>query len=168
MATNYGQPPHFDISKPLFAPLARIEYGSSTGTKRHKLAIRRYTYKYTNNSFVFLKTYKGVRQRYSPRINSVVDTENVNLRNISAVETLEGAPSFLTQSRLRSFFAYPNEGGIFFIEGRIKKWYTPEWGGKPKYTFTAPDWFDIYRYGKIINNQIVILKESEELITRNG
>lgn len=168
MATNYGQPPHFDISKPLFAPLARIEYGSSTGTKRHKLAIRRYTYKYTNNSFVFFKTYKGVRQRYSPRISSVVDTNNVNFRNYHAVETLEGAPEFITQNLLKSLFAYPNEGGIFFIEGRIKKWYTPESGGKPEFTFAAPDWFDIYRYGKIINNQIVVLKESEETITRNG
>lgn len=166
MATNYGQLPHFDTSTPLFAPLARIEYGSSTGTKRNRLAIRRYTYRYTNNSFVFLKSYKGVRQN-ATRITSVVDNGDVNSRStLHALETLESAPTFLTQSILRNIFAYPNDGGIFFIEGRIKKWYTPESGGKPEFTFTASDWFEIYRYGKIINNQIAVLKESEVRLTR--
>jgi hypothetical protein len=166
MATNYGQLPHFDISKPLFAPLTRIEYGSSAGITRNKLAIRRYTYTYTNNSFVFLKSYKGVRQNPS-RITSVVDNSDVNSRStLHATETLESAPTFLTQSILRSIFAYPNDGGIFFIEGRIKKRYFPPSGrGTLELTGTAPDWFDIYRYGKIINNQIVILKESEEQLT---
>ena len=60
MATGYGQLPHFDISKPLFTPLARIVHGSSTGITRSKLAIRRYTYRYTNNSFVFLNLIKGL------------------------------------------------------------------------------------------------------------
>jgi hypothetical protein len=166
MATDYGQLPHFDISKPLFAPLARIEYGSSPGTKRVKLAIRRYTYRYTNNSFVFLKSYKGVRQNPT-KITSVVDNSDVNSRStLHATETLESAPTFLTQSILRSIFAYPNDGGIFFIEGRIKKRYFPA-SAKLKFTFTAPEWFDIYRYGKIINNQIVILKESEDQVTRS-
>ena len=166
MATNYGQLPHFDISKPLFTPLARIVHGSSAGTKRCKLAIRRYTYRYTNNSFVFLKSYKGVRQNPT-RITSVVDNSDVNNRStLHASETLESAPTFLTQSILRSIFAYPNDGGTFFIEGRINKWYFAQ-NGKPELTFTAPEWFDIYRYGKIINNQIVILKESEDQVTRN-
>jgi len=170
MATNYGQPPHFDLTKPLFAPLQRIEYGESDGTKRHKLAIRRYTYKYINNNFVFFKTYKGVRQRHEPRITSVVDAEIVNLKNAAAVETLEGAPEFnefLTQNLLKNLFAFPNSDGLFFIEGEIRKRYYPaisyfEFEG------SAPNWFDIYRYGKIVNNQIVILKESEETITKNG
>lgn len=164
MATNYGQLPHFDISKPLFTPLARIVHGSSAGTKRCKLAIRRYTYIYTNNSFVFLKSYKGVRQNPT-RITSVVDNSDVNSRStLYASETLESAPTFLTQSILKSIFAYPNDGGIFFIEGRIKKRYFPA-VAELQYTYTAPEWFDIYRYGKIINNQIVILKESEEQLT---
>jgi hypothetical protein len=166
MATNYGQPPHFDISNPLFAPLVRIEYGSSTGTKRNKLAIRRYTYRYTNNSFVFLKSYKGVRQNPS-RITSVVDNSDVNSRStLHASETLESAPTFLTQSILGSIIAYPNDGGIFFIEGRINKRYFAA-NGKSEFTGTAPDWFEIYRYGKIINNQIVILKEMEGQLTRS-
>ena len=166
MATNYGQLPHFDISKPLFTPLARIVHGSSAGITRNKLAIRRYTYIYTNNSFVFLKSYKGVRQNPT-RITSVVDNSDVNSRStLHASETLESAPTFLTQGILRSIFAYPNDGGIFFIEGRIKKRHFPPSGrGNPNCAFTAPDWFDIYRYGKIINNQIVILKESEEQLT---
>lgn len=164
MATGYGQLPHFDISKPLFTPLTRIVHGSSTGTKRNKLAIRRYTYRYTNNSFVFLKSYKGVKQN-PIKITSVVDNSDVNSRStLYASETLESAPTFLTQSILRSIFAYPNDGGIFFIEGRIKKRYFPG-TAKLEFTYTAPEWFDIYRYGKIINNQIVILKESEEQLT---
>lgn len=160
MATNYGQPPHFDISRPFFS-LARIEYGESAGRSRVQLAIRRYTYRYTNNSFVFLKTYKGVRQN-SARITSVVDSSNVNSRSVlHAFETLEGAPSFLTQSRLRSIFAYPNEGGIFFIEGKISVRNRDDGNRYP-----LPNWFDIYRYGKIIDNQIVVLQESEVIITK--
>jgi hypothetical protein len=163
MATNYGQPPHFDISKPLFAPLTRIVYGTSAGRSRIKLAIRRYTYRYTNNSFVFLKSYKGVRQNPT-RITSVVDNSDVDSRStLHASETLESAPTFLTQSTLRSIFAYPNDGGIFFIEGRISIRNRDD-GGR----FPLPNWFDIYRYGKIINNQIVILKESEEQLTNDA
>ena len=161
MATNYGQLPHFDISRPFFS-LARIEYGESAGKSRVQLAIRRYTYSYTNNSFVFLKSYKGVRQNPS-RITSVVDNSDVNSRSIlHASETLESAPTFLTQSKLRSIFAYPNEGGIFFIEGRISVRNRDD-GGR----FPLPNWFDIYRYGKIINNQIVIQQESEVKITKD-
>jgi len=168
MATNYGQPPHFDISKPLFAPLVRIEYGSSTGTKRSKLAIRRYTYQYINDSFVFFKTFAGVRQRGPDnRITSVNDTSNINIRNGHAVEKVsETSPTFITQTLLNSLFDHPSKIGLFFIEGRIYKQYIPDNGGKPEFTFTAPEWFDIYRYGKIINNQIVVLKESEGVITR--
>jgi hypothetical protein len=167
MATNYGQPPHFDLSRPFFS-LARIEYGSSTGTVRMKIAIRRYTYRYTNNSFVFLKSYKGVRLNPS-RITSIVDNSDVNSRStLHASETLESAPTFLTQSILRSIFAYPNEGGIFFIEGRISVRYYPPARTILDFEGEAPDWFDIYRYGKIINNQIVVLKESEAQLTKNS
>ena len=164
MATGYGQPPHFDLSKPLFSPVLRIEYGGSIGSARKKITIRRYTYSYTNNSFVFLKSYKGVRQNPT-RITSVVDNSDVNNRStLHASETLESAPSFLTQSRLRSIFAHPNEGGIFFIEGMISK----RLSINPDYYFEAPDWFDIYRYGKIIDNQIIVLKESEVQLTKNS
>ena len=169
MATNYGQLPHFDISKPLFAPLVRIEYGSSTGTKRSKLAIRRYTYQYINNSFVFFKTFAGVRQRGPDnRITSVNDTSNINIRNaVHVIEKVsETSPTFITQTLLNNLFDHPSKIGLFFIEGRINKWCTPENNPKLEFTFTAPEWFDIYRYGKIINNQIVVLKESEEMITR--
>ena len=161
MATNYGQPPHFDLSRPFFS-LARIEYGESTGKSRVQLAIRRYTYSYTNNSFVFLKSYKGVRQN-TTRITSVVDNSDVNSRStLHASETLESAPSFLTQSRLRSIFAHPNDGGIFFIEGKISVRNRDDGFHLP-----LPNWFDIYRYGKIIDNQIVVLQESEEKITKD-
>ena len=163
MATNYGQPPHFDLSKPLFSPVLRIEYGNSVGSTRMKLAIRRYIYRYTNNSFVFLKSNKGVRQNPS-RINNVVDSNDVNNRSIEhGFETIESAPPFSNQIFLRSIFAYPNEGGIFFIEGRISKRISI----KPEFNWEAPDWFDIYRYGKIINNEIIILKESEGIITKD-
>ena len=162
MATNYGQPPHFDLSTPFFS-LARIEYGESAGRSRIQLAIRRYTYRYTNNSFVFLKTYKGVRQN-SSRINNVVDSDDVNNRSIeNAFETAEGAPAFLTQSRLKDIFAYPNEGGIFFVEGKISVRNRDDGNRYP-----LPNWFDIYRYGKIINNEIVVLKESEVKITKDS
>lgn len=170
MATNYGQPPHFDISKPLFAPLARIEYGSSTGVTRNKLAIRRYTYQYINDNFVFFKTFAGVRQREPDnRITSVNDTSNINTRNaVHSIEKVsETSPTFITQTLLNNLFDYPSKIGLFFIEGVIRKRYFPPSGrGDLGLTFTAPEWFDIYRYGKIINNQIVVLKESEVVITK--
>lgn len=162
MATNYGQPPHFDLSKPLFTPILRIEYGETAGKSRVQLAIRRYTYRYTNNSFVFLKSYKGVRQNAN-RIKNVVDSNDVNNRGTEyAFETAESAPTFLTQSRLRDIFAYPNEGGIFFVEGKISVRNRDDGNRDP-----LPNWFDVYRYGKIINNQIVVLKESEVRITKD-
>ena len=164
MATNYGQPPHFDLSGPFFEPLARIEYGSSTGSKRLKMAIRRYTYKYIDDNFIFFKTYKGVRQNAN-RITSVNDTYNLNLRKLDAAETIEPSPSFITQNLLTSIFDYPSSKGLFFIEGVIQKRHS---GSKPEFEWTAPNWFDIYRYGKIINNEIIVLKERSDLITRNG
>lgn len=167
MSTISGQPPHFDISEPLFAPLARIEYGSSTGIKRSQVAIRRYTYEYINDNFVFLKTFAGVRQRGpGNRITGVNDVLNINIRNaVHSVEKVsETSPTFMTQTLLNNLFDYPSKNGIFFIEGTIRKWC----GVNPnfKIPFTAPEWFDIYRYGKIINNQIVVLKESEVVITK--
>ena len=37
MATGYGQPPHFDLSRPFFSPVLRIEYGNSVGSTRMEL-----------------------------------------------------------------------------------------------------------------------------------
>jgi len=167
MATTYGQPPHFDLSKPLFTPLARIQYGSSIGNNRIKMAIRRYVYQYVNNSFVFLKTYKGTRQNPN-RIKNVVDVNDINFRDtFNSVETLESSPEFITQDLLNSIFSFPNNGGIFFIEGRISKRHSPP-SSNPDFEWEAPNWFDIYRYGKIVNNKIVVLKEREgDLITRD-
>jgi hypothetical protein len=165
MATNYGQPPHFDLSKPFFS-LARIEYSSSTGTCKKKLAIRRYTYNFINNNFVFNKAYKGVRQNPN-RIKSVVDAGDVNTRDtLHAIEVAESSPSFATQTFLNSLFNFPNSFGLFFIEGLIKKYHSPP-GRDGKPLTTRPDWFYLYRYGKIINNEIIILKESEDQITRS-
>lgn len=162
MATTYGQSPHFDISSPFFDdgnPLYNIQYGLSVGHSRKKIAIRKYVFNYINNTFVFYKTYDGIKQNQT-RINKVNDVEDINLRSsMYYVEKIGEVPSFITQSFLNSIFLNPSQNNIFFIEGIISKITSPP--SRPgRYLLSLPNLFSLYRYGKIINDKIIICKEN--------
>jgi hypothetical protein len=179
MSQVYGQRPHFDNNNVSFDPIGQsygfgsdfpptlktggkaIVYESSPGgSSRKSLCIRRYVYQYTsiNNAFNYYKTYKGVRNFEQP--NSVADVSELNSRSlIHSTEILgENEPTFITQDILKSLFSFPSNNNYFFIEGvhsiRIKGKY--EYGAKPNY-------FKIYRYGKITSNNIVLVYKNNNI-----
>ena len=134
MSITVGQIPHFDISTVNFSPIGStyltgagpgsagskivILYGSSSGAKRKKIALRRYVYQYLiEDNFSFVTTYKGVRNR-SVLPSYVGDTNDLNNRTIThGIELpLEPDPTHITQTLLKSLFLYPNFQDYFFLD----------------------------------------------------
>lgn len=180
MANIYGQPPHFDNSTPNFARIGSvldisnsqtpnnfittIPFGAVVGNKRNRRqCLRRHIYQYVNDSFVFYETRKGVRQKFGG-ISSVADLADLNSRSaIHAALTTETAPTYISQELLRSLFAIPSNNSYFFVEGAIARSNDTGSSGSG----LRPQWFSIYRYGKIKNGVIIVCKETTEVITRN-
>lgn len=175
MSTVYGQPPYFDNNDPYFDPVGEfypfgpdvptsksggkaIAYGSSFGPTRKRLCIRRYVYQYSaiNNVFNYYKTYKGVRNFEQP--DSVIDIDELNARSLihSTEITTENEPLFITQSILNSLFSFPSNNSYFFIEGV----HSIKIGGGD---ISHPSFFQIYRYGKITENNVVIIYKNNNI-----
>ena len=162
MSITVGQTPHFDISTVNFSPIGStyltgdgpgsagskiiIMYGSSSGAKRKKIALRRYVYQYLiEDNFSFVTTYKGVRNR-SVLPSYVGDTNDLNNRAIThgTELPLEPDPTHITQTLLKSLFLYPNFQDYFFLDCsisiRVGASIVPE---------SKPNFLEIYRYGKL-------------------
>lgn len=180
MSTIIGQLSHFDISTPNFDPIGSLRsmgntsarivltYGESAGIKRKRLALRRYVYVYLNSSFVFLSTYKGVRNR-NTLPSYVGDTDDLNIRSAiySQPMPLEGEPYYINQSLLNSLFLYPNVLDYFFLDCS----HSCRMGGSvgnPNYR-VAPNFLEIYRYGKLSKEDItkVIALKNNLISTRS-
>jgi hypothetical protein len=180
---TYGQHPYFDISQANFTPPGEgyiapgqntppssdqnfaIKYGSNLGNKRNQECLRRYIYQYNTqgNTFVYYSTHKGVRN-FGP-IASVIDLAELNTRSAEHATQLIGAttPSFITNNLLHSLFSFPSNGDFFFVEGAHYTWVM---GGRDNSASQQPNFFKIYRYGKMQNGQIVICKNNPNLIER--
>jgi hypothetical protein len=182
---TYGQHPYFDNSTPDFdqvgetyewpiyyapgsAPTIKsggkaILYGSSLGSSRKSVCIRRYVYQYNiiNNIFSYYKTYKGVRNFEQP--DNVIDVGELNSRSLThSTETAETEPIFITQTILQSLFSFPSNGDYFFIEGcHSIRFGDPNQGDKSR-----PNFFKIYRYGKITHNNIVLVYKNNNIERR--
>jgi hypothetical protein len=169
MSIVIGQLPHFDISTPNFDPIGSsystnkgpgpggiffnkivITYGSSVGASRTRLALRRYVYAYTQNSFNFIATYKGVRNKQNLPFN-VGDIDDLNARFAIHGQqiTNEGEPYYISQVLLKSLFLYPNYLDYFFLDGSHYGRRGASSDGVPK-----PNFFEIYRYGKLSKDDI--------------
>jgi hypothetical protein len=179
MSQVYGQRPHFDNNNVSFDPVGTrydyaaynkgdglpgynlaIQYGLSFGNKRKKTCLRRYVFIYnaSNNIFNYYKTYKGVRN--FKNLDSVVDLDELNARSeIHATEiTNENEPTFITQDILKSLFSFPGDNNIFFVEGsHYISVVNTKMQSEAK---NSPNFFKIYRYGKIINDKIVVCKNN--------
>jgi len=171
--TTYGQPPYFDINNVSFDPIGdkyfyyrnfgeniAIKYGENYGNKRKNTCLRRYlfTYNALNNVFNYYKTYKGVRN--FKNLDSVVDLDELNARSeIHAIEiTNENEPTFISQNILKSLFVFPGDNNIFFVEGsHYISVVNTKLKSEPK---NRPNFFKIYRYGKIVDNKIVVCKNN--------
>jgi hypothetical protein len=182
----YGQPPYFDNTFVSFSPVGTtynyapddkangllnynlaIQYGMSFGNSRKKMCLRRYVYQYNINTniFTYYKTYKGVRN--FKNLNSVVDLDELNARSqIHSTEiTDEAEPTFITNSILHSLFSFPSNNDYFFVEGShynniINYDYLTKPKNKAIQPIDKPNFFKIYRYGKIVNNNIVVCKNN--------
>lgn len=183
MSTIYGQSPHFNNSDPYFDPIGEsypvsnsnglptlksggkgIFYGSSSGSSRKSFCIRRYVYQYNfiNKNFIFYKTYKGVRNFEQP--NNVIDIDELNARSlIHSTEILtENEPSFITQSILNSLFSFPSDNDYFFVEG------VHSIRGGHGVAITGSNFFKIYRYGKITQNNIILIYKNNHIERRES
>jgi hypothetical protein len=185
MSTTIGQLPHFDVSTPNFTPIGTtyltgsgpgstgskivILYGSSDGQTRKRLALRRYVYRFIETSvdirFIFFATYKGVRNRDSLPLY-VGDANDVNDRFSVYGEPLplELEPSYITQNLLKTLFLYPNIDDYFFIDGSHSCRMGP-----PNLYGPKPNFFEIYRYGKLSKDDItkIISFKNNLLATRS-
>jgi hypothetical protein len=182
MTNVYGQPPHFDNNDPYFDPVGEtysfytpptlksggkaILYGSGSTGSRKNLCIRRYVYQYIsmNDNFNYYKTYKGVKNFEQP--DNVIDISELNSRSLvhSSEVTGESEPTFITQSILKSLFSFPSNNSYFFIEGVHSIAIEKEPGDFPN--LPIPNFFKIYRYGKITQNNIVIVYKNNNIERR--
>lgn len=178
MGINYGQPPYFDNTTPdfdrigdvvdvsnpesAFTAFKTIQFGGpflKRGSRKYLSCLRRHIYQYTNNSFVFYKTYTGVRKLFqTTHISNVADVSNLNTRSLTrSIETQETEPVYVNQDLLNALFNFPSNNDYFFVEVSIDYFKASESiASTPKYHHA-----NIYRYGKITqNNVIIVCKES--------
>jgi len=183
----YGQAPHFNTDSVSFDPVGTIynyapdnkgnglpdynlaiQYGTSFGNKRKEMCLRRYVYQYNINTniFTYYKTYKGVRN--FKNLNSVVDLEELNNRSQTHATEInnESEPTFITNNILHSLFSFPSHNDYFFVEGSHYNNVINQNNldmkppNKVIEPIDKPNFFKIYRYGKIVDNKIVVCKNN--------
>lgn len=173
MSISYGQPPYFDNSTPDFDRIGEtvdtsnstgggvfktIKFGgpfSKQGSRKIYAYLRRHIYQYTNNSFVFYKTYKGVRKKFpNSIISNVADVNDLNQRSLTrSTETQETEPVYINQDILNTIFSFPSNNDYFFVEVSVDYFKESETSSAiAKYHHA-----NIYRYGKITQNNIIIV-----------
>jgi hypothetical protein len=179
---TYGQPPYFDNSTLTFDPIGdeynygplgfqpigqniAIQYGSSFGNSRQKFCIRRYVFQYkaTNNVFLYYKTYEGTRgPSFYSAVNDVTGINEIILNQPSNEITGEDQPTYITNQILHSLFNFSSNDDYFFVEGAHFK--TKEKIRTSLSSTWKPNFFKIYRYGKITdNNNILLLKQNSSI-----
>lgn len=178
---TYGQHPYFDNSTPNFGQVGEayetisispatpksggyaIKYGLSYGNTRRRRCIRRYVYQYSSvgNIFNYYKTYNGVRNFEQP--DSVIDVGELNSRSLihSTEITGETEPVFITQVILNSLFNFPSNDDYFFIEGAHSISFSDIRKKSP--SRDRPNFFKIYRHGKITHNNIVLVYKNNNI-----
>lgn len=196
MSINFNRPNIFEnLSSPIDSDLGYAVGGLSTawdsvffGPVRtlpylslQHLALQRFVYQYTNNTFSVLHCSKTT-QFYN--INSIVDVNQINIANDTYIEPLytvngksypdtqdsEWGPDRIEQTnkiieKLKHFIKSPTNGEYYFTDGVYSKWvkngntYTGPNPPTPKTRSTYR--YKIYRYGVCTvtgENQIVSYK----------